>query len=167
MVSKWPVSDLKGDNTILQKIEPVLQLVSEIRRLRNDKGISPKVVLNLALPESENLALKSFAPVAVKLANLGSVEYGIEKPDGAFVIVLGTHQYFLHGSVQVDTKSELKKLDEEIIYTRGFLDSVLKKLQNEKFVNGAPSAVVDAERKKAADAQSKLALLQQKLAALK
>ncbi len=167
MVSKWPVSDLKGDNTILQKIEPVLQLVSEIRRLRNDKGISPKVVLNLALPEAENLALKSFAPVAVKLANLGSVEYGIEKPDGAFVIVLGTHQYFLHGSVQVDTKSELKKLDEEIIYTRGFLDSVLKKLQNEKFVNGAPIAVVEAERKKAADAQSKLALLQQKLAALK
>lgn len=167
MVSKWPVSDLKGDNTILQKIEPVLLLVTEIRRLRNDKGISPKVVLNLALPESDNQALKSFAPVAVKLANLGSVEYGVEKPDGAFVIVLGTHQYFLHGSVQVDTKSELKKLDEEIIYTRGFLDSVLKKLQNEKFVNGAPIAVVEAERKKAADAQSKLALLQQKLAALK
>ena len=69
-------------------------------------------------------------------------------------------------SQNIDKEAELKKLQEELRYTEGFLASVEKKLGNEKFVNGAPEKVVAVERQKKADAESKIAALKAQIASL-
>jgi valyl-tRNA synthetase len=64
------------------------------------------------------------------------------------------------------SKIERKKLEEELNYTKGFLLSVQKKLQNEKFVAGAPEQVLTNERNKEADALQKIAILEEKIGSL-
>jgi valyl-tRNA synthetase len=67
----------------------------------------------------------------------------------------------------VNIEAEISKLQEELEYTKGFLKSVAKKLSNERFVNNAPAAVVDKERKKQADAESRIKVIEEQLLALK
>ena len=66
----------------------------------------------------------------------------------------------------VNKDEELKKLQDELKYAEGFLNSVLKKLSNEKFVNGAPAAVIEKERNKQRDAETKIAALKAQIEAL-
>ena len=66
----------------------------------------------------------------------------------------------------IDVDAEIKKLTEELNYTQGFLKSVQKKLSNERFVAGAPEQVVASEKKKEADALSKIETLKSSLASL-
>ena len=80
--------------------------------------------------------------------------------------MIGTTECFVPMSQNVDKEAELKKLQEELKYTEGFLASVMKKLSNEKFVNGAPAQVVAVERKKQSDAESKIVALKAQIEAL-
>lgn len=81
--------------------------------------------------------------------------------------VVHKHEFFIPFAEHVDVEEELKKVEEEILYLKGFLQTVKKKLSNTQFVNNAPAKVVDIERKKQADAEEKLLLLEEKLKNLK
>ena len=76
------------------------------------------------------------------------------------------NEYFIPMEGSVNVEEELKKLQEELTYTQGFLTSVRKKLSNEKFVNSAPTQVVDNERKKEADALAKIETLEKAIKAI-
>ena len=86
---------------------------------------------------------------------------------GAFGFIVGSTEFFVPLTDSVDVEAEIKKLEEELKYAQGFLKSVEAKLSNERFVNGAPAAVVDKERKKKADAEAKIAVIEQQLAGLR
>ena len=81
--------------------------------------------------------------------------------------MIGTTEFFVPMSQNVDVEAEKKKLEEELKYAEGFLASVMKKLGNEKFVNGAPEKVVAVERQKKADAEQKIAALKAQIENLK
>ena len=74
----------------------------------------------------------------------------------------GTSEYYIPVKGKIDVDSELKKLAEEISYYRGFLDTVMKKLDNERFVRNAPPNVIEIERKKKADAELKIRSLEER-----
>ena len=101
------------------------------------------------------------------MAHVSSLDVVDEVQKSAFSFVVGGVNYTIPADAFVNVEEEVAKLEEELAYTEGFLKSVEKKLSNERFVAGAPEAVVAAERKKQSDAQAKIALLSTRLAALK
>jgi valyl-tRNA synthetase len=112
-------------------------------------------------------ANKDFDCVIAKLCNVSEVSYVAEAPAGAFGFIVGSTEFFVPLTGSVDVEAEIKKLEEELKYAQGFLKSVEAKLSNERFVSGAPAAVVDKERKKKADAEAKIAVIEQQLAGLR
>ena len=108
----------------------------------------------------------SFDAVIIKMGNLSQLEYVSDKINNAYSFLVNSNEYFIPFGDNINLEAEREKLEEELIYTQGFLNSVMKKLQNEKFVAGAPEQVLDNERKKEADARQKIAILEEKLAGL-
>jgi valyl-tRNA synthetase len=114
--------------------------------------------------ESPVVAFNSVIP---KLCNLTSIESVEAKVEGSASFMLGTTEYAVPLGNLINVEEELKKLEADLKYNEGFLQSVLKKLSNEKFVSKAPANVIEMERKKQADAESKIASLKESIAALK
>ena len=92
-----------------------------------------------------------------------TIERVSEKPAGSVSFIENNVEYCIPLENMVNKEEELKKLKEELKYAEGFLQSVINKLSNEKFVSGAPEQVVANERKKQADAESKIAMLREQI----
>jgi valyl-tRNA synthetase len=101
-----------------------------------------------------------FVPVILKMGNLSDVVFTGEKIEGAASFIIKTVEYYIPLGSRLDVESELKKTREELEYTRGFLKSVMNKLDNERFVGNAPASVIESERKKKSDAETKIKSLE-------
>ncbi|WP_286756013.1 MULTISPECIES: valine--tRNA ligase [Roseivirga] len=166
IVSAWPVMG-GTDAQLTKNAETAFELISQIRNARSSKGISPKETLDLYIRAKEQEAYQRFAGVITKLGNIGELRFTEEKVDNSLSFVIKSDEFYLplpEGSI--DVEAEKAEITKELEYTRGFLNSVMKKLSNEKFVNGAPEQVVANEKKKQADAESKIKVLEEKLASL-
>lgn len=152
------------DPRILADFDQARDIIAGVRNLRNSKGLSPKEELKLYI-KGDNA--ETFRGIIRKLGNVSQIETTDTKIDGALSFMVGTTECFVPVSLNIDKEAELAKLQEELRYAQGFLASVMKKLGNEKFVNGAPEKVVAVERQKQADAEHKIAALESQIAALK
>jgi len=137
------------------------QVVTEIRNIRQSKQISPKTPLQLCVILRE--APLRAADLLMKLAGLDQFESVDDAPSGALSFRVGTDEYFVPLEGNVDWDAEREKIEKELEYLRGFLASVEKKLSNERFVNNAPEQVVEVERNKQRDAQTKIDALVKQL----
>jgi len=151
------------DKQMLDNFQQASEIIAGVRNLRNSKGLSPKEALQLFVKGN---CPEDFHGIIRKLANVSQIELVDDKVQGALSFMVGTTECFVPVSLNIDKEAELKKLQEELQYTEGFLNSVMKKLGNEKFVNGAPEKVVAVERQKKADAESKIEALKAQIAAL-
>ena len=151
------------DQRMLDDFEMAREIIAGVRNLRNSKGLSPKEVLDLYI---KGHCPAMFNGIICKLGNVGRIESVTDKVEGALSFMVGTTECFVPVSLNIDKEAELKKLNEELKYAEGFLATVMKKLSNEKFVNGAPEKVVAVERQKKADAESKIAALKAQIEAL-
>ena len=151
------------DQQLLDDFHQASEIIGGVRNMRNSKGLSPKEALELYVKGN---CPKEFHGIIIKLANVSKIEKVDNKVDGALSFMVGTTECFVPVSLNIDKEAELKKLQEELQYAEGFLNSVMKKLSNEKFVNGAPEKVVAVERQKKADAESKIEALKAQIAAL-
>ena len=151
------------DQQMLDDFQQASEIIGGVRNMRNSKGLSPKEALELYVKGN---CPQAFHGIIIKLANVSKIEMVEEKVDGALSFMVGTTECFVPISLNIDKEAEIKKLQEELQYTEGFLNSVMKKLSNEKFVNGAPEKVVAVERQKKADAESKIEALKAQIAAL-
>jgi valyl-tRNA synthetase len=102
-------------------------------------------------------------PVVTKMGNLDSIEKVNEQPSAAITFIVGSQEFYIPLAGTIDVEAEIKKLNDELKYTRGFMNSVSKKLSNDRFVNNAPAAVVDKERRKLADAEARIKVLEEQL----
>ncbi len=166
MVSPLPQGN-SYDNTLLEQFGFVKGVVGAVRNIRKEKNISPREVLNLKVVVGESGYFKRFNPALIKMGNLKSVEETPEKLNGAISFLVKSSEYFipLDGLVNVD--EEIIKLKAELEYTQGFLTSVMKKLDNQRFVNNAPTKVLELEQQKKADAEAKIKVLGESIANLK
>ncbi|MBO4307447.1 MAG: valine--tRNA ligase [Bacteroidales bacterium] len=166
MVQHMPVS-VFFDQRMLDDCAIAQEIIAGVRGLRNSKGLSPKEQLELFIVCGEGKSLnKRFDGIISKLANVRQISYVNEKVGGAVSFMVGTTECFVPMTQNIDTEAERKKLEDELKYAEGFLASVMKKLSNEKFVNGAPEKVVAVERQKKADAEQKIAALKAQIANL-
>ncbi len=152
------------DEAILKQFEFTQEVINNVRKVRSDKNIAFRDAIQLVVKGTAN---KDFDCVIAKLCNVSEVSYVAEAPAGAFGFIVGSTEFFVPLTSSVDVEAEIKKLEEELKYAQGFLKSVEAKLSNERFVSGAPAAVVDKERKKKADAEAKIAVIEQQLAGLR
>lgn len=152
------------DRRLLAQVEEMKQVVAGVRAIRNQKNIAPKEPLILELAEGTVLPL---ATLAAKMANLCEVKNVSEKSEGSMTFLVGTQEYAIPLGNLIDTDAEIKKMETEITRLEGFMAGIQKKLSNEKFVNNAPAQVVELERKKLSDAQTKIDALRQSISALK
>ncbi len=165
MVSPQQIeAPLATDVHVIEQMKMAVDVISNVRAIRNSKNIANKEILTLQT--STDNPISSIAAIIQKLANVSAIEEVEEKADGAIVFMVGTTEFAVPLSHLVDVEAEVSKAQAELSRLEGFLASVNKKLANERFVSGAPAAVVELERKKKMDAESKIASLQETLKSL-
>jgi valyl-tRNA synthetase len=164
IIAEWPrVGEVNTE--VLAGFKLAEEVITNIRNVRKKNNIANKVKVELFIKENHELT-KSFDSVISKMGNLTSLEYVTEKVSNSNSFLVNSNEYFIPFGDNVDIEGERMKMEEELNYTKGFLQSVLKKLQNEKFVAGAPEQVILMERKKEEDALNKIKILEEKLASL-
>jgi valyl-tRNA synthetase len=161
IVSDWPKQQ-NIDTAILKQFEHTASLIAQLRTVRKEQNISFKEPLDLVETNQDNISLR---PIVEKLVNVQTWSKVAQAPDQAISFRVNAHEYFVPVSAS-NIEEERKKMEEELTYQVGFLRSVEKKLSNERFVSNAPEQVVAIERKKAADAQTKITALKARLSAL-
>lgn len=154
------------DHALLNDFDILFELVSSIRNLRNAKGISPKTALPLAIRTESTERYNALTPLIEKLANVEGLSYVAGEAEGTSFRVK-SDEFFVNLADELDVEAERENLLRELEYTKGFLDSVMKKLSNERFVANAKGDIVEKERAKQADAEAKIATLTEALARLK
>lgn len=152
-----------ADEAVLRAMNEAKEIVAGVRTVRLQKNIANKNALTLqVIGKFEN----PFGAVVAKLANLESIDCVAAKDATAAAFLVGTTEYAVPLGNNINVEEELKKLEADLKYYEGFKVSIEKKLSNERFVSKAPEAVVAGERKKLADAESKIATLRDSIAAL-
>ena len=154
----------EADTDLLKAMDEAKSIISGVRNVRLSKNIPQKQPMNLMIVGKWTNPFKS---IVEKLGGLESITDADAKDPAAASFMVGTTEYCVPLEGAINVEEEIKKLQAELDYAIGFLKSVEKKLSNERFVANAPEAVVAAERKKQADAQSKIKTLEESIAALK
>ena len=167
MISAMPEIK-KTDKKIINDFEIVKEVITQVRSIRKEKNLSKNDELLLFV---RNVSVgdypTSLESVIRKMGIISSVSETEEKVEGAVSFIVKNVEYYLPLGDLVDVEEEIARMEKELEYSHGFMKSVTKKLSNERFVNNAPDAVVDAEKKKLADAEAKIKTLEEQIASLR
>lgn len=150
---------------LVQQFEVAKEVISNVRSIRLQKNIAQKEPLELQVVGANPVA--EFTSIITKMCNLSGISVVEAKTDDAAPFMVGTAEYAVPLGNMVDVDAEIARMEAELKHKEGFLQGVLKKLSNEKFVNNAPATVLELERKKQADAESIINSLKESIAALK
>jgi valyl-tRNA synthetase len=161
MMASWPTPS-GNDGEICERFELAKEVVSGIRTIRKEKNIAMREVIELYIIPGEKGHAPEFGEVVAKLGNVSKMEIRAEEVPGAVGFMVKATAYYVPLEGNVDIEAEVTKINEELAYLRGFLEGVVRKLGNEKFVASAPAKVVETERKKQADAEEKIRILEER-----
>lgn len=164
IISNIPVA-CNFDKKIIKSFEQAEDIIVGIRNVRKDKNIPQKESIDI-LVKNGPMANFIYNPVIEKIGNTSKIKIVEEKPDDSQTFTVGAQEFYIPMDANIDTGAEIAKLEDELKYTSGFLNSVMKKLSNERFVNNAPPSVVENERKKQADAEARKKVIEAQLDAL-
>ena len=164
MVARMP-EPKEYDAHVIEQFETTKQIISGIRAIRLQKNIANREQLALQILKGDHD--NSNDSVIVKLSNLTQIERVAEKDANSATFLVGTTEYAVPLGNNIDVEAELQKLEADLKYMQGFLRTVMGKLGNERFVNNAPENVVALERKKKADAESKIKSIEERIAELR
>jgi valyl-tRNA synthetase len=161
MLASWPTAG-KSNPALIDLFEQLKEIIASVRNIRQEKNIPNR--------EPLQLMVKGEAPCPELLCNMCHLSETVSvdtQPEGAVQFVVRTTAFFVPLAGKIDTGEEIKKLEAELKHQEGFLDSVMTKLSNERFVGNAPAQVVETERRKKADAESRIRTLSRQLENLK
>jgi valyl-tRNA synthetase len=153
------------DKNLLTQFEDTKKIIAEIRTIRKGKNIPMRDTLELLIKNKEHFSF--FDTVISRLGNLSAISFTKENIDNTASFMVNTTEYLIPLGDLINPEEELKKLEEELKYLNGFLNSVMKKMSNEKFVKNAPAKVVEMEKKKMADAENKITIIENQITKLK
>ncbi|WP_372751797.1 valine--tRNA ligase [Labilibaculum sp.] len=165
MVSVMPKPD-SYDADLLAKFEQVKEVIVAVRNIRKQKNIAFKEVLEMNYKAKGDNYDSSFDCVVAKMCNLKEISTAKGEMTGAMSFIVNAVEFFIPLGDLVNVEEEIKKMEDELKYTQGFLMSVQKKMSNERFVNNAPAKVIEIEKKKMADAEAKIKVLEDRIASM-
>ena len=157
----------KADPVIISQFEDLKEAVGAIRNVRKEKSLPAREKLKLYVRDPDQAYDRRFESILEKLGILDRVEETKEKMKSVVSFRVNSAEFYIPLESAVDAGEELRKLEEELDYTRGFLKSVLSKLENDRFMANAPEKVVDRERKKKEDAEKKIQVLEERISGLR
>jgi len=152
-----------SDKTILQEGELLKKVISAIRDARNKNQIKPKESIKLYIQAEATDNYKAIENILSKQVNSQEINYSKENIANAIVVAVEKDKFFIETKKQVDTSALKEELLKDLGYQNNFLNSVLKKLSNERFVQNAKPEVVELERKKQADAEARIKTIEESL----
>lgn len=158
---------LAVDTEILKQFEAAADLISQIRNLRKSKNISMKESIEVTFLKGRDTGHEKYHSLIMKLCNLSSIAETTSKPTGVASLMVKEHEYFIHTGSFINKDAERVRINQELDYTKSFLESVEKKLTNERFISNAKAEVIALEKKKQSDAEARIRLLTEQLEALK
>jgi valyl-tRNA synthetase len=164
IIAPWPTVGTM-DESVLANFKLAEEVIINIRNVRKKNNIANKVKMDLFVKKNHAIDT-SFDSVISKMGNLSVLEHVKEKVANSNSFLVDSNEYYIPFGDSIDLTAEKAKMEEELNYAKGFLQSIQKKLHNEKFMAGAPEQVVLSEKKKEADALSKIAVLEEKLSEL-
>src|SRR5690606_34160654 len=165
IVAPYP-EKIAFDEVIIKEFGIVQQIISEVRNVRNMKGLSPKVALPLAI-NATDIDLRKYQDSIIKLGNISEFSFVTEKITGALSFLAGKSECYVKLEAEnIDIEAERDRISKEIVYLKGFLVSVDKKLSNERFIQNAKPEIVQNEQNKKTDAEAKIQILEESLAGL-
>lgn len=160
MIAQQYQSTKETDTDFLTDFDHTKQIIAGIRNIRLQKQIPNRDSLTLEINGEHN---NKFDTIISKMANVEQIVFVDEKSTGSVGFIVGTTSYNVPLNEKIDIESELKKLHEELIYQENFLNSVLKKLSNERFVQNAKPEIVEKERQKQTDSESKINIIKERI----
>jgi valyl-tRNA synthetase len=166
MIASWP-EPFAGQIEICSKFELIKEAVTNIRAIRKEKEIANKEQLRLFIVPGEKGFLPEYTPVLIKMGNLSEIQVTDREVDGAMSFRVNTTAFYIPLGDIVNPEDEVAKIEDELNYTIGFLESVMKKTGNERFMKSAPVQVIALERKKQTDAEEKIKMLEERLLSFK
>jgi valyl-tRNA synthetase len=165
VLAKWP-KEGEEHKSLLDGFSSCAEVVAGIRNIRQEKNLPQKDKLSLQIVKHGDYDSR-FDSVIKKLGNLEAIVFVEDKPDLAAGFIVKSQEYFIPLGNLIDKDEEIKRLEQELQYAEGFLKSVLAKLSNERFVSNAPEKVIEIERRKQADAESKIKIIQEQIESLR
>lgn len=163
MVSPQPQAH-RVDKILVSRFEEIKEVIASVRSMRLGRNLPNKQELELLVNGDEYD--HRFDPVIKKMAFLSQILQTVEKPENAIAFLVKRTEFYLPLNESFNKAEEIEKIQKELEYQRGFLASVMKKLDNERFVQNAPANVLEVERTKKADAESKIRSLEERLSSL-
>jgi valyl-tRNA synthetase len=155
------------DLQVLKDFEDLKETVTSVRNIRKEKHIQKREKLRLLVKDTNSIYRNIFESVLQKLGNIEKVEFTDEKIEGAISFRVKATEYYIPLKDKIDHSEELRKLNEELHYARGFLQSVLVKLGNSNFIKNAPEQIIEKERKKKEDAENRIRVLEERIESLR
>ncbi len=169
MMQTYPKAG-NADEALIRQVESAKDVITKVRELRNQNQIKPREALSVTVQNSESaralFVREGLREMVVKLAVLSEFEISDDEPANSKSFISATEKYYVVINQEIDVEAERAKIQQELEYQQGFLKSIEAKLSNERFVAGAPAAVVENERKKQADALARIGILEESLARL-
>jgi valyl-tRNA synthetase len=165
IVGNFPIAG-SFDLELLKDVETIKELVAGVRNVRNTKQLSPKEALPLNIKCNSAVDYEKWLNIVFKLANISEVEFVNDKIAGAVSFMVGSDEFYIQFEDNIDIDAERERLNGELTYLQGFLKSVDAKLNNERFVQNAKPEIIQNERNKKADAESKMAIIKENLSSL-
>jgi len=164
--AKWPE---KGDYNmvLIEEAEETFSIITNIRNIRNTQGIPNRKDLRLQIKTANTDRFINFTHSLKKMANLSGISFVDHQVPGALHFIIKNDEFFIPTDGEIDQTRQIIELEKELEYTKGFLLTVMKKLNNKNFVDNAPENVVSIERKKKVDAEAKILKLEESLKNLK
>jgi valyl-tRNA synthetase len=152
-----------ANKQIIADFEIVKEAITQVRAIRKEKNISTKDPVRIYVKSANNTYNPSLGEVLLKMTQAEKIELTETKISNAFAFMVRAAEFFVETQQKIDVEEERKKIIDELSYTRGFLNTVMKKLNNDRFVANAPAQVVELEQKKRRDAEAKIAALEARL----
>ncbi|WP_326994069.1 valine--tRNA ligase [Chitinophaga sp. 212800010-3] len=165
MMKQFTTPDAPVHATLLEGVL-AKEVITGIRDTRNKHQIKPKEPIVLHIETKHDNAFKQIEGILAKQVNASAVHYVQEPVAGCITVVIQKDKFYLGTETALDTTAQKTSLLKDLDYLKGFLQSVEKKLANEGFVQKAKPEAVEAERRKKADAEAKIAVIEESLKTL-
>ena len=151
---------------ILEQGRLLKEIITGLRDARNKNNIKPKETIRLFAQTGNKKNYQQILSILSKQVNAESIEFVNDKVVDSIAAVIGKDKFYIQSEQGVQSESQKEDLEKELQYLQGFLASVDKKLNNERFVQNAKPEVVELEKRKKADAEAKIKMLEESLASL-
>lgn len=164
-VKQLPAAGI-ADKNLLANGALLKEVITSIRDARNKNKLKPKDTIKLHIQTEDTAVYKPIETILAKQVNAATISYTNTPVSGGITVVVQKDKFFLETTTVLDNSAQKEQLEKDLAYQKGFLLSVEKKLSNERFVQNAKPEVIEFERKKKADAEDKIKLIEESLAGL-